>query len=194
VCASCAEVVAQRPAYALCGSKAEKNAFAENLVQQMQKQGCRFLEMAGEASRTANVSSPVVSPHGMVWVETSFARALEKTAMALRDSKWTMDTSICNSDDSSQPSNSDNTSIAPTEEPGTLLFNSSNNRKKPAATTKQSMRPAALVNLPYRPDDAAVRDYPLIALPRANDVIFGRGCNVAHHQQVVPSQAKRVRT
>lgn len=83
--------------------------------------------------------------------------------------------------------------MAPTEEqPGTLVFTSSDERKKPAATTKlasmggahQQSTPAARVDLPFRPDNAAVEDYPLIALPRTNDVIFGRGANIAHHPYV----------
>jgi hypothetical protein len=38
------------------------------------------------------------------------------------------------------------------------------------------------VVLPYRPDSAAQKDFPTIPLPRAIDVVLGRGSRVAKHQ------------
>jgi hypothetical protein len=165
-------VWAQRPAYSALCDKGEKTTFIENLVKQIQNQGCRFLEMAG---KSGTATSPVL-PHGIVWVEASFERALEKTSKALRDPKWTT-----RADDGSlspQPSNSDSSSARP-EVPETRLSNSPERHATALTTNTQQSTP--LTDVPCRLD-YAVEDYPLISLPRANDVIFGRGGSFARHQ------------
>jgi hypothetical protein len=53
---------------------------------------------------------------------------------------------------------------------------------KGAAVGLAGLTQQEIVELSYRPDSAAEKDFPVIPLPRSTDVIMGRGSRVAKHQ------------